>query len=272
VTHATLINGAMAPDSTHAIDASDRGLNYGDGVFETMRMTRGRVRFWDLHAERLRTGCERLGIACPANATLQSDIEQLRQLQPDGVVKLVLTRGAGARGYRPLANGVPTRIATLHDLPTTITTKLRLRWCDMRLSRNPALAGIKHLNRLEHVLAQREWDDASIDEGLMLDSEGELVCATAANVFIVRGGELATADLRYCGVRGVMREAVLRTARNLGIPVHEEPLWPEDLETASEVFVTNAVRGIRSATSLDAHTWVNDEIARAISRALDTHA
>lgn len=269
---AILIDGAVPQDSAHALDPADRGLNYGDGLFETMRLTQGRVRFWELHLERLRLGCERLGIECPSPATLQRDIEQLREAQSEGVIKLLITRGAGARGYRPSANGAPTRIATLHDLPSGTAAKIRLRWCDTRLSRNPSLAGIKHLNRLEQVLAQREWNDPTIEEGLMLDSEGELVSATAANVFIVRGGELATPDLRYCGVRGVMREAVLRTARRLGITAHEEPLWPEDLETASEVFVTNAVRGIRSAASLDAHTWATDEIARMISSAIDTHA
>src|SRR5690606_19955947 len=148
------------------------------------------------------------------------------------------------------------------------TRGLRLRWCRTRLGRNASLAGIKHLNRLEQVLAQAEWNDAATAEGLMLDTEGELVSATASNVFIVRDGVLLTPDLRFCGVRGVMREQVLRAASELGIAASEEPLWPSDVEAAEEVFLTNAVRGIRSVASLGTLEWERTRIADRLRGAL----
>jgi 4-amino-4-deoxychorismate lyase len=143
-----------------------------------------------------------------------------------------------------------------------------VRWCDIRLSRNPALAGLKHLNRLEEVLAQIEFSATDCDEGLLMDTEGELVSATAGNVFIVRNLTLATPDLRYCGVRGVMRSQVLRVAVEQGIAVSEEPLWPQDLQEATEVFITNAVRGIRPVATLDSQHWSSGPMVRRLTTAL----
>jgi 4-amino-4-deoxychorismate lyase len=122
------------------------------------------------------------------------------------------------------------------------------------------------------VLAQQEWNDPAIEEGLMLDYEGELVCGTASNVFIVRSGEVITPDLRYCGVRGVMRAAVIAAAMRLEFPVREEPLWPHDLDTATEVFVTNAVRGVRAIVALDEMTWPRGPITEALQRAAQSDA
>jgi 4-amino-4-deoxychorismate lyase len=146
---------------------------------------------------------------------------------------------------------------------------LALRWCETRLGRNARLAGIKHLNRLEQVLAQAEWYDESIVDGLMLDTEGELVCGTASNVFLVRCGVLVTPDLRFCGVLGVMRAEVLRLAKELDIAVSEEPLWPHDVEAASEVFITSSVRGVRSVTELGALRWNDSPVADRLRQALD---
>lgn len=266
-----LVNGVVAAAGEPAIAIADRGLNYGDGLFETMLLADGRVRFLDAHFERLAVGCGRLQIPFPGADVLRNEIASVSTPSRDGVVKIVLTRGSGGRGYRPDPAATTTRIVSLHDAPAAATA-IRARWCTTRLSRNPALAGIKHLNRLEQVLAQLEWNDTSVAEGMMLDHEGELVCATAANVFVVQSGELRTPDLRYCGVRGIMRDAVMRIARRLGIPVHEEPFWPKHLETADEVFVTNAVRGVRSIVALEARTWHEGAVTEAIRKAVSADA
>ena len=137
---------------------------------------------------------------------LRSDVQRLSGSAERGVLKIVVTRGIGPRGYRPPPRSQTTRIVALYPAPAPPpATRLALRWCETRLGRNARLAGIKHLNRLEQVLAQAEWDDEAIDEGLMLDTEGELVSGTASNVFLVREGVLVTPDLRFCGVLGVMR-------------------------------------------------------------------
>ncbi|HET9444661.1 MAG TPA: aminodeoxychorismate lyase, partial [Steroidobacteraceae bacterium] len=227
MTTAVLVNGVSPSDPLNAVGVEDRGLQYGDGVFETALLAHGRVRFLEQHLRRLALGCERLGIVAPAPAVLRSEVQRLCGSVERAVLKVIVTRGIGPRGYRPSARGNTTRIVALYPAPASPpTTRLALRWCETRLGRNARLAGIKHLNRLEQVLARAEWEDETIVDGLMLDTEGELVSGTASNVFLVREGMLVTPDLRFCGVLGVMRAEVLRAARELGIAVSEEPLWP----------------------------------------------
>lgn len=269
MTLAVLVNGRQPNDLTQALPLNDRGFQYGDGVFETARLEHGAIRFLDAHLERLREGCERLRIAPPEPAMLRAEIAAVTANLRSAVLKIVVSRGSGARGYRPSSECATTRVVAAYAAPENATqSMLRLRWCETRLGRNERLAGIKHLNRLEQVLAQCEWDDPSIDEGLMLDTEGELVCATASNVFIVRDGAVLTPDLRYAGVRGIMRGQVLRVASQLGMGVSEEPLWPHDLDSAEEVFLTNAVRGIRAVGSLGAKQWTRHAVADRFKAAL----
>lgn len=268
MTLAVLINGQSPNDLRYALALNDRGFHYGDGLFETMLLDAGKVRFLDAHFDRLYAGCERLKIAAPERSVLRQEIATVTANLRSAVIKVIVSRGVGARGYRPSGECTTTRVVAAYAAPSTAERSVRLRWCETRLGRNPRLAGIKHLNRLEQVLAQAEWDDPDIQEGLMLDTEGELVCGTASNVFIVREGVLLTPDLRFCGVRGVMREQVLRLAPQLGIKASEEPLWPQDLQSAREVFVTNAVRGIRSVTALDELRWGESSVADALTAAL----
>jgi 4-amino-4-deoxychorismate lyase len=270
MTAAVLVNGISPADPLQAIAVEDRGLHYGDGLFESALLVQGRVRFLEQHLRRLALGCERLGIVPPDPGVLRSDVQRLSGSAERAVLKIVVSRGVGPRSYRPSARSKTTRIVALYPAPLQPAgPRLALRWCETRLGRNARLAGIKHLNRLEQVLAQAEWHDESIVDGLMLDTEGELVSGTASNVFLVRGGVLVTPDLRFCGVRGVMRAEVLRLAQELGIAVSEEPLWPHDVEAASEIFITNAVRGIRPVTELGALRWTDAPIANRLRQALN---
>jgi 4-amino-4-deoxychorismate lyase len=268
---ALLVNGVECPPE-RAVSAQDRGLSYGDGLFETMLLRDGRVRYLAHHLARLAFGCERLGIRYPGDECLKTEIERVRRTHTNGVVKVIVTRGTGSRGYRPLRDAEPTRIVSLHASPQVPSAGIRVRWCSTPLSRNTLLAGIKHLNRLEQVLAQAEWDDPDVAEGLMCDSEGELISATAANVFIVRGRELWTPDLRYCGIRGIMRARIIEHAHGLGFDVQEAPLRPDDLESATEVFVTNAVRGVRAVIALGDREWPVGPVTQALTKAVETDA
>lgn len=266
-----LINGRQPADRSHAIAHDDRGLQYGDGLFEAALLSGGRVRYLEDHLERLAQGCKRLGIVCPERAVLLKDIAVLTAGRGEGILKIIVTRGTGGRGYRATAQD-PTRILAVYpapEMPSPSDLGIAARWCETRLSRNPALAGIKHLNRLEQVLAQSEWDQPEISEGLMLDTEGELVAATSGNLFLVREGTLCTSDLRYCGIRGVMRGRVIVAALEAGIPVEEQPLWQSDLELAEEVFVTNAIRGIRPVATLEQLGWNTGPVTRQLAAALN---
>ncbi len=226
----------------------DRGLHYGDGLFETLALRDGRPCLWDLHLARLQQGCRRLGLVPPWPAQWLEDVTRLAQRYGDGVVKLILTRGSGRRGYRAEPAAVGRRLALWSPAPVWPEAHaregVRLRVCRIRLACNPELAGIKHLNRLENVLARREWDDAHIAEGLMLDEAGRVIEGVTSNVFLVREGGLVTPDLSRCGVAGVMRAYILEIASTLGIAYRIDSVDLDDLREADEVFLSNSLMGI----------------------------
>jgi 4-amino-4-deoxychorismate lyase len=242
----TWINGR----SRTTIDHRDRGLQYGDGVFETMRVRHRRIRLLDYHMERLYEGCRRLKIAAPNQAMLRRELVSRAAERADAVLKLIVTRGIGPRGYRPSGQERCTRVISRHALPGdragSMLEPKRVRMCDTRIGMNPALAGLKTLNRLESVVARGEWRDVHVWEGLMRDVEGNVVCGTLSNFFIRRGSFLMTPMLDRCGIAGVMRRWVLEQARSLGLRTLEGRLRWEEFGGAEEAFMTNAVAGIVS--------------------------
>lgn len=251
---ALLINGR----SEHRIDVSDRGFQYGDGVFTTLPVRAGRPSFLSLHLARLARDCARLRIRFPGASVLEPEIRQLCRIHPDGVLKIQITRGSGPRGYRPPPEQQPTRVLSLHAGAPAEDRRgqgVMIRLCDQRLSRNPALAGVKHTNRLEQILARAEWDDDVYREGLMLDSAGSVIEGTMSNVFLVQGGRLITPDLSHCGVAGVMRSIVLDLASAADIPVVVRPVTRGELATAAEVFLTNSVIRLWPVVALGSQTW-----------------
>jgi 4-amino-4-deoxychorismate lyase len=227
------------------IDARDRGLQYGDGLFETMRVRGRTVRLLDLHLERLLEGCRRLQIEPPAAERLRREITRAAAQRATGVLKLIVTRGVGPRGYRPSGQERTTRILLLSPLPRRgpAGAPLTLRVCRTQLGHNERLAGLKTLNRLEQVLARTEWNDPQIREGLLCDGDGHPVCGTMSNLFLRRGRRLFTPLLDRCGVAGVMRRWVIAAAPALGYRVTVRRLRIAELAGAEEVFMTNAVAG-----------------------------
>ncbi len=249
-----LINGTPA-DTVHA---SDRGLHFGDGLFETMALTKGRIRFLDYHLDRLAAGCERLAIAAPDKGLLRDEIGQICRGHERAVVKLIVTRGRGGRGYATTDNGEATRILSVHPWPDVPAGYYRdgvsVRLCDTPVSSNRSLAGLKHLNRLEQVLARLEWADESVVEGLMLDDRGCLVEGTCTNVFLVTDSEMVTPALSLSGVSGVMRRVVLDSARNTGKTIVERDVFRDELEQVEELFLTNSIIGIWPVARLERRT------------------
>jgi len=204
------------------------------------------VRLLEYHLERLYSGCRRLDIEPPPQARLRREIARAAALRRDAVLKLIVSRGVGVRGYRPSGRERCTRILTLGALPphADLAAPARLRICSLRLAANPDLAGLKTLNRLESVLARAEWRDARVIEGLMLDADENLVCGTMSNLFVRRGSCLTTPLLDRCGVEGVMRRFVLELAPRLGLEPAVRRLRLDDLGAAEEIFMSNAVAGI----------------------------
>ena len=235
--------------------ADDRGVAYGDGLFETMRAHRGEVAWWTAHWARLQRGADRLRIVLPDEALVRHEAAELLAGQ-SGVLKLVVTRGGGGRGYAPPDHAVPTWILSTHPLPApTPAEGIVLRWCDTRLALQPALAGIKHCNRLEQVLARAEWSSATgiereADEGLMRSVDGDVICAIAGNLFVLRGDRWMTPRVDRCGVAGICREWIIGAAGAV-----EAPLDVTAVETAEAVFLCNALRGILPVARLGGRSW-----------------
>lgn len=234
-----------------ALDPLDRGLAYGDGLFETMRVHHGELPWWSRHWARLSCGAERLRIALPDERFVHAEAKQLLGGCVEGVFKLILTRGSGGRGYVPPRDAAPTLVLARHPLPPSAPAAgLRVRWCELRVSSQPVLAGLKHLNRLEQVLARAEWTDSDIHEGLLCDSEGRVACATAANVFARIDGRWITPRLAHCGVHGVLRGWLMQQAG-----IVEADVSPSALESCEALFLGNAVRGILPVCRLGDRHW-----------------
>jgi 4-amino-4-deoxychorismate lyase len=237
------------------IDATDRGLAYGDGLFETMRAHAGTLPWWPRHRARLLAGARRLGIPFPDDARLESALDDALRASQDGVIKLVLTRGAGARGYAPSRGVEPTLIVTASPGPAATAGALTVDVLTLRLGVQPALAGMKHLNRLEQVLGAREAAERSLDDGLMADAEDFLACSTRANVFARVDGRWITPPVDRAGVAGIARSVLLEHWRPAG-GLHVERLPLADLGRIEALTLSNALRGILA-------------VARCGARALD---
>lgn len=241
-----LIDGEAAGTQ---ISPLDRGLHFGDGVFETIACRNGQARFLSLHLDRLTTSCERLGIASLNVPDIRLEIAQAAAGATHSLIKLIVTRGvAFARGYGFSGQESATRVLLRYAWPqedaNARTTGVQVGIARMRLGENAALAGMKHLNRLEQVLARSELPGAEAAELLLFSSSGQLVSGTMSNVFVVRKDRVVTPRVDLCGVAGVMRRVVLREAGKAGVQSEEGLLSESDLQAADEVFLTNARIGI----------------------------
>ena len=262
-----LINGAPA----ESIPATDRGLAYGDGVFRTLSALSGEPQHWARHYAKLSADSTVLGIPCPAEALLLAETRAVAVVQPLAAVKIIVTRGSASRGYAPPQPCTPTRVvmsAPRLQFPEA-RVGITVHLCRMTLSHQPALAGIKHLNRLENILARAEWNDPAISEGLLLDQEGFAIGGTMSNLFIVERGELVTPVLARCGVAGVTRARVLDIAAKSRMVCRVEHLPLQRVLDADEVFFVNSLIGLWPATKMAEHRWSLGKIATAMRQALD---
>jgi len=271
-----LIDGRSVPPGDAAVPVLERGLHYGDGLFETIACEGGRPRLLDRHLRRLAAGCERLGFVGADGAALSEEVRGLAAGTSRAVVKLLLTRGVSrARGYATTGSERVTRIALRYTWPAEDPAHreqgVRVRLATLRLGENPSLAGIKHCNRLEQVLARREWTDPAISEAVMFSSSGAVVSGTMSNVFLVRESKLLTPCVDRCGVAGVMRGVVMEIAAAAGLSVEERRLDRADLARAEELFLTNALLGIRPVRELEGTRLSVGPVTRRLQAQLSVH-
>ncbi|MEQ6887646.1 aminodeoxychorismate lyase [Halomonas sp. CS7] len=225
----------------------DRGVAYGDGLFETVLVRDGTPLLWEQHLARLARGCRVLRIPLPAREHLEAPLVEAGEGL--SVLKLILTRGSGGRGYAPPDTPAPQlrwRLGPFVPSAERWREGVRVRHCRLRLGTQPLLAGLKHLNRLENVLARAEWSDADTAEGLVCDSEGRLVEATCMNLFWQRDGVLETPRLDRCGVAGTLRAALLERA-----PIREVEAFPAVLDEVEALWLGNSLQGLWPVARLD---------------------
>jgi len=255
-----------------ALPLPDRGLEFGDGLFETMLLKEGRPQHLELHLQRLRAGLQALHFpdcVAIAIAQLQSVADEVSRLGPTwSVLRLTVTRGPGQRGYTPPQRPRPRIIISATPLEGDASAgpaPARMGVSSVNWPLQPLLAGIKHLNRLEQVLAAREARLAGFDEAVMRDQDGQVISVTAGNLFIVRDGRLLTPQLDRCGIAGTRRRLILEQwAPALGLPAGEARIGLDDLERAEEVFYCNSVLGPRPVASLSGRRWQNHPVCDAI--------
>jgi 4-amino-4-deoxychorismate lyase len=237
-----------AGESLTSVPVDDRGLHYGDGLFETIAIRDRQPRLWEYHLDRLQTGSERLGLPVPSRDVLEDELARalaatsLRQERC--TVKLLLTAGTGPRGYARPSAMKPTLaigVSASRPLPETLYREgASIRLCDTRLAIQPQLAGIKSLNRLEQVLARDEWQDESVFEGLLMDNDGRLICGTMSNVFLIDGNSLATPALTRCGVAGVMRRHVLSLLNESGLDYEARDIERGEIASCDGMLLANS--------------------------------
>lgn len=262
-----LVNGQVQ----NHISVNDRALHYGDGVFETILVRGHKPVFWQQHIARLILSCKRLKIPLAIDELEQEVARLLGDSPSHGILKIIVSRGCGGRGYAPPDSPSTVRILQFHPMPVDHDQKaihgIRAMVCKHPVSSNSALAGMKHLNRIDQVMASMELTN-DIDEGLMCNESGHLIEGIKSNIFLVVEGRIITPDLTSSGVAGIMREVVIDLLREMKMPATIRNIQLAEIRKGSEIFVCNSVFGIWPVTWVEWEgetlQFKTEETARAI--------
>ena len=262
-----LVNGVLGDN----VSVRDRGFQYGDGLFETMAVVKGTPLLWDRHIQRLFHGAARFGITAPPEGLLRNEAEQLSRGVERAVLKIILTRGVSGRGYAPDKEAQPTRTVSLLPWPDYPAKRrahgVNAQFCRTMISRNKTMAGIKHLNRLEQVLACAELEPDH-QEGLMCNEYGHVIAGTMTNLFIVSRDSLLTPELSHSGVEGIMRRLVLERAAELALDTRVLDIDKDAVLQADEVFLTNSLIGLWPVRRIGTQEYPLGRITQRIQEAI----
>ncbi len=265
-----LIDGIPAD----SVPVSDRALQFGDGCFTTARVSEGKVVRLEDHLQRLREACVRLAIPFTDWAVITDEMRLLSTGHTSGVLKVLISRGSGGRGYASADCVQPRRILSVSDYPGHYSRwreqGVRLATAPLRLGLNPLLAGIKHLNRLEQVLIRQFIDDAGVDEALVLDYHGRIVECCTANIFWRCKDELFTPRLDEAGVDGTMRRYLIRLLTAQGYAVQQVAADVSVLQAADEVFICNSLMPVVPVISIDGQGYASGKLTRRLSEICNT--
>jgi 4-amino-4-deoxychorismate lyase len=262
------------------VSIGDRGLQYGDGLFETIAVRDGEPRLWQYHMDRMTRGCHLLGIRMPTEKDLSDGVIQALTLSNSAThhagVKVIVTAGSGLRGYgREFAKSPSVFYGAFHSTPLaqeSYRLGIDTVMCSTRLATGSATAGLKTLNRLEQVLARSEFAGTDVFEGLTMDAEDHIICGTMSNVFFVSDKSISTPALDQCGVEGVMRRHVIESLREQGTTVAIHPHRLSDLEDSDEVFLSNSQFGVIPVKRCMDIVWPVGEVTQQLMKILADNA
>jgi 4-amino-4-deoxychorismate lyase len=237
---------------------------FGDGLFETIAVQQGQPCLWTYHLKRLQHGCCRLGYPTPEPDQLLAEAQQLAHPHTQAVLKIVLSIPPAPRGYQRPVEALPNRYLSCSSWPQqplyqAVDIPIHLQTCQTRLGSQPLLAGIKHLNRLEQILARRELQPPA-DEGVMCDQQGQVIEGIMSNLLVLGEAGYVTPPIETCGVAGVVRQLMLDMAAQRAVPVREATLSLTELRQARAVYVMNSLLGVRPVASLDGKAYLTTQL------------
>jgi len=258
-----LINGV----EQDKISVFNRNMQYGDGLFETCVARDNQILFWPRHYSRLEIGCVKLNINKIDEAVLLSDIKKAFELssKKNCIVKLILSRGDSLRGYGYRADIEPVRVVIVSEMYQPLFNKeFSLEYAISGYHSNPQLAGIKHCNRLEQILAR---SNLSSNEAIMLDEKENIISVTQGNIYYIFGNKLLTPKLDCCGVVGSRRSLILELAMSLKMEALESNISINQAQKADEVFISNSVIGIQPVHSIESYKLGKNPLTEKIQKA-----
>jgi len=262
------LNGRFMPEAEAVVPISDRGFLYGDGLFETLRVSRSSPLWWSRHAARLQSGAEllRITLPWPCDELRRFALELIeKNALPECLLRIAVSRGSGVRGYSIQGANTPTLALTLHPLPTP-PASVRLVTATIRVAANDPLAAIKSANKLAQILARTEAEERGADEALLLNLEGDVAEAASSNVFWITNGTVATPPLRNGVLGGVTRDVVLELCRKHQVRISEQPISRAELLRTDGVFLTNSATGIVPVSELDAQKLNQSPLVRELQQ------
>lgn len=268
----TRVDSKNHESSDFGINFNDRALQYGDGVFETIRICKGGIPMWKYHQQRLINAQNILGLPIDDFLSQWNDFVVTNFVNIDNAcAKLVISRGEGPRGYQIPKQAHLNWWLKVTDLPVKSDRDgFRLTLCRHALSRQPALAGIKHLNRLDQVMARSEWNEKdNFDEGIMFNIDGDVIEGTMSNIFWLKDGRFFTPDLSQEGIDGCVRRWVINQQGNKYSVTTKKNVKLDQLLTADGVFLTNSLMGIKKVAEIDGQTIAQNTMIDTLEKAFN---
>lgn len=263
-----LINGSVSKK----ISPYDRALQFGDGIFRTFVVKNKKPQHWAYHYKKIVADCRAIKIEPPSEITLLSDIFRVFKTKPKAVGKFIITRGESERGYGFKSNITPNRFLIKTKMPSypkaNSESGVCLYVCKLKLQPS-FLSGIKHLNRIENVMARSEWQDTRYADGILLNDQGHVIECVSSNLFMRKGQTIYTHPLKNIGVKGVTRDLILKLLPQLGFKIKEISFDLNKLLTADEVFITNSLFGVWQVKKIKNRSWQHQELATILRESLE---